>query len=104
MSLYYCWVTKMANAVVLWVLVYFCVTSVNTKDTETFIYNVCSLNVEFKFIVHDDAEIMFLITQLDQYMQWCIYCEGLSNILKVHLPFFGPVCECCCIRIGFYLS
>ena len=32
MSLYYCWVTKMANAVVLWVLVYFCVTSVNTKD------------------------------------------------------------------------
>ena len=31
MSLYYCWVTKMANAVVLWVLVYFCVTSVNTK-------------------------------------------------------------------------
>ena len=33
MSLYYCWVTKMANAVVLWVLVYFCVTSVNTKDS-----------------------------------------------------------------------
>ena len=32
MSLYYCWVTKMANAVVLWVLVYFCVTLVNTKD------------------------------------------------------------------------
>ena len=32
MSLYYCWVTKIANAVVLWVLVYFCVTSVNTKD------------------------------------------------------------------------
>ena len=32
MSLYYCWVTKMANAVVLWVLVYLCVTSVNTKD------------------------------------------------------------------------
>ena len=28
----FCWVTKMANAVVLWVLVYFCVTSVNTKD------------------------------------------------------------------------
>ena len=32
MSLYYCWVTKMANAVVLWVRVYFCMTSVNTKD------------------------------------------------------------------------
>ena len=31
MSLYYWLVTKMANAVVLWVLVYFCVTSVNTK-------------------------------------------------------------------------
>ena len=38
MSLYYCWVTKMANAVVLWVLVYFCVTSVNTKDTYNKIY------------------------------------------------------------------
>ena len=35
MSLYYCWVTKMANAVVLWVLVYFCVTSVNTKVSTT---------------------------------------------------------------------
>ena len=33
MSLYYCLVPKMANAVVLWVIVYFCVTSVNTKDT-----------------------------------------------------------------------
>ena len=33
MSLYYCLVSKMANAVVLWVFVYFCVTSVNTKDT-----------------------------------------------------------------------
>ena len=32
MSLYYCLVPKMANAVVLWVIVYFCVTSVNTKD------------------------------------------------------------------------
>ena len=32
MSLYYWLVTKMANAVVLWVLVYFCVTLVNTKD------------------------------------------------------------------------
>ena len=27
-----CLVPKMANAVVLWVIVYFCVTSVNTKD------------------------------------------------------------------------
>ena len=31
MSLYYCLVLKMANAVVLWVIVYVCVTSVNTK-------------------------------------------------------------------------
>ena len=30
--------------------------------TETFIYNVCSLYVECKFIVHHDAEITFLIT------------------------------------------
>ena len=34
MSLYYCLVPKMANAVVLWVIVYFCVTSVNTKDNK----------------------------------------------------------------------
>ena len=40
MSLYYCWVTKMANAVVLWVLVYFCVTSVNTKDSYMYIANL----------------------------------------------------------------
>ena len=45
--------------------------------TETFIYNVCSLNVEFKFTVHYDAEIAFLISQLDQYLQWCIYCGGM---------------------------
>ena len=47
MSLYYCWVTKMANAVVLWVLVYFCVTSVNTKDIEQFftIYGIISMNL-----------------------------------------------------------
>ena len=32
MYLYYCLVPKMANAIVLWVIVYFCVTSVNTKD------------------------------------------------------------------------
>ena len=32
MSLYYCLVPKMANAVVLWVIVYFCVMSVNMKD------------------------------------------------------------------------
>ena len=32
-----CLVPKMANAVVLWVIVYFCVTSVNTKDINNFI-------------------------------------------------------------------
>ena len=32
MSLYFCLVPKMANAVVLWVIVNLCVTSVNTKD------------------------------------------------------------------------
>ena len=36
MSLYYCLVPKMANAVVSWVIVYFCVTSVNTKDKDAF--------------------------------------------------------------------
>ena len=41
MSLYYWLVTKMANAVVLWVLVYFCVTSVNTKDTYLQTYKLC---------------------------------------------------------------
>ena len=51
MSLYYCWVTKMANAVVLWVLVYFCVTSVNTKAI-TCIINiaVCKYKYLFSFI------------------------------------------------------
>ena len=50
MSLYYCWVTKMANAVVLWVLVYFCVTSVNTKDTCICIIIVnCYLYTKFAF-------------------------------------------------------
>ena len=44
MSLYYCLVPKMANVVVLWVIVYFCVTSVNTKDygvkAHGLIYNI----------------------------------------------------------------
>ena len=43
MSLYYCLVTKMANAVVLWVLVYFCVTSVNTKDSLNLYINKASV-------------------------------------------------------------
>ena len=41
MSLYFCLVPKMANTVVLWVIVYFCVTSVNTKDW--CLYNTCTV-------------------------------------------------------------
>ena len=56
---------------------------------------VCSLYVEFKFIVHYDAEIMFLITHPDQYLQWCsryggllVQCGDVSIFyIKVHLPF-----------------
>ena len=40
MSLYYCLVPKMANAVVLWVIVYFCVTSVNTKAISSRVLNL----------------------------------------------------------------
>ena len=63
---------------------------------EIFIYNVCSLYVEFKFIVHYDAEITFLITLIQ-----INTCNGVavvgvcsSNVetftflyIKVHLPF-----------------
>ena len=35
----------MANAVVLWVIVYFCVTSVNTKDRCMYMVHVCFISV-----------------------------------------------------------
>ena len=40
MSLYFCLGTKMADAVGLWVIVYFCVTSVNTKDNNCLKSNI----------------------------------------------------------------
>ena len=61
MSLYYCWVTKMANAVVLWVLVYFCVTSVNTK--------VCVF-IFFEFIIIEGFNSLlqvFIKLEINQY-------------------------------------
>ena len=61
MSLYYCLVPKMANAVVLWVIVYFCVTSVNRRIECK--YTIKNMIVLFTVL----SKLFFLVKHVSQF-------------------------------------
>ena len=79
--MYYCWVTKMANAVVLWVLVYFCVTSVEYEgivEVMVLCLFLLDLSTAFDTIDHDN---LFCI--LEKYIGIC------GNALKLIKSYFS---------------
>ena len=73
----------MANAVVLWVIVYFCVTSVNTKDTVVLIVLALQPHLEFDNFFRRLFRMATFIFVL------CMCCLYLRVLPKVTPMYFG---------------